>query len=488
MLAVVGYDSLDAFIDAVIPQSIRLHKPLAIPANGASTKRWPMRRMAARNQVFRSYIGMGYYDTHHARRSSSATSSRTPAGTRPTRPTRPRSRRAASRRCSTSRRWSCDLTGLRDRQRLAARRGHGRRRGDDDVARGSRAATSEHRVLRLATPATRRRSTSSRPAPQPLGIEVVVGDHRDASTFDGDGLRRRSSSIRRPTARSHDYRAFFERAHAARRAASSWPPTCSRSRCSRRRASSAPTSPSAPRSASACRWATAARTRRSSRRKDEYKRQMPGRLVGVSQRRARQPRAAPGAADARAAHPPREGDDQHLHRAGAARRHGLHVRRLPRPRRAPRASRERVHRSPAMLAAGLQRARLRRRHDALLRHGPRRAAAARARERCVAARRCAADQPARTRRRRASASRSTRPRRATDVARRCSRCSTPSARRRRRRRRARARQWTTRSAERFAPHERVPHAPGLQHATTPRPRCCATSGSSRRATSRSRTR
>ena len=39
----------------------------------------------------------------------------------------------------------------------------------------------------------------------------------------------------------------------------SWPPTCSRSRCSRRRASSARTSPSAARSASACRWATAAR-------------------------------------------------------------------------------------------------------------------------------------------------------------------------------------------------------------------------------------
>ena len=47
----------------------------------------------------------------------------------------------------------------------------------------------------------------------------------------------------------------------------------------------------------------------------------------------RPPRLPPVAAGARAAHPPREGDVEHLHRAGAARRHGGHVRGLPRPRR-----------------------------------------------------------------------------------------------------------------------------------------------------------
>ena len=58
---------------------------------------------------------------------------------------------------------------------------------------------------------------------------------------------------------------------------------------------------------------------------------MPGRLVGVSRRRRRRTGLPAGAADPRAAHPPREGDLQHLHRAGAARRHGQHVRRLARP-------------------------------------------------------------------------------------------------------------------------------------------------------------
>ena len=48
---------------------------------------------------------------------------------------------------------------------------------------------------------------------------------------------------------------------------------------------------------------------------------------------ARQARLPAGDPDPRAAHPPREGDEQHLHRAGAARDHGRHVRGLPRTRR-----------------------------------------------------------------------------------------------------------------------------------------------------------
>ena len=50
------------------------------------------------------------------------------------------------------------------------------------------------------------------------------------------------------------------------------------------------------------------------------------------------PGLPPRAADPRAAHPPREGDHQHLHRAGAARRDRRAVRRLPRRRTASRAS------------------------------------------------------------------------------------------------------------------------------------------------------
>src|SRR5258708_38664520 len=63
MLSTLGYDSLDAFIDAVVPADIRLRQPLQTPA--AKTEQETLeelRLLAAQNQVFRSYLGMGYHD------------------------------------------------------------------------------------------------------------------------------------------------------------------------------------------------------------------------------------------------------------------------------------------------------------------------------------------------------------------------------------------------------------------------------------------
>src|SRR5512145_2372351 len=62
MLEVVGYPSLDAFIDAVVPEDIRLRRPLALPPGRTEREvLQELRRMAAQNAVFRSYIGMGYH-------------------------------------------------------------------------------------------------------------------------------------------------------------------------------------------------------------------------------------------------------------------------------------------------------------------------------------------------------------------------------------------------------------------------------------------
>ena len=64
MLEVVGYPTLDAFIDAVVPADIRLKKPLAIPAARSEVAtRARLQELAARNTVARSYLGMGYADT-----------------------------------------------------------------------------------------------------------------------------------------------------------------------------------------------------------------------------------------------------------------------------------------------------------------------------------------------------------------------------------------------------------------------------------------
>ena len=68
--------------------------------------------------------------------------------------------------------------------------------------------------------------------------------------------------------------------------------------------------------------------------RDEHARRLPGKARRRVEGRRRPPLVPARGADARAAHPPRQGDQQHLHRAGASRDHGEHVRRLPRSRRA----------------------------------------------------------------------------------------------------------------------------------------------------------
>ena len=65
----------------------------------------------------------------------------------------------------------------------------------------------------------------------------------------------------------------------------------------------------------------------------KHARQLPGRLVGVSVDCRWRTGVQLVAADPRAAHPPRQGDQQYLHRAGAAGRDRRHVRELSRRRR-----------------------------------------------------------------------------------------------------------------------------------------------------------
>src|SRR5881628_289884 len=63
MLGTLGYESLDAFIDAVVPADIRLREPLRLPAGITEQEALEqLRVLAAQNQVFRSYLGMGYHD------------------------------------------------------------------------------------------------------------------------------------------------------------------------------------------------------------------------------------------------------------------------------------------------------------------------------------------------------------------------------------------------------------------------------------------
>jgi glycine dehydrogenase len=64
MLEVVGHDSLEALVDHAIPGAIRSDVPLRVdPAVSENAVVGELRGLAARNQVFTSMIGLGYYGT-----------------------------------------------------------------------------------------------------------------------------------------------------------------------------------------------------------------------------------------------------------------------------------------------------------------------------------------------------------------------------------------------------------------------------------------
>jgi glycine dehydrogenase len=63
MLAVLGFTSLDELTACAVPSDIQLQQPLAIPVG--TTEQQALARLksiASQNQVFRSFIGLGYYN------------------------------------------------------------------------------------------------------------------------------------------------------------------------------------------------------------------------------------------------------------------------------------------------------------------------------------------------------------------------------------------------------------------------------------------
>ena len=63
MLEVIGADSLEAFLDTVVPAAIRQPQPLDLPAalsEHAALAR--LRKIISENKPHRSYLGMGYAD------------------------------------------------------------------------------------------------------------------------------------------------------------------------------------------------------------------------------------------------------------------------------------------------------------------------------------------------------------------------------------------------------------------------------------------
>ena len=63
MLREIGHPTIEALIDAAVPAGIRLHRLLDLPAPLTEYEALArLKTISTRNQVFRSYLGMGYHD------------------------------------------------------------------------------------------------------------------------------------------------------------------------------------------------------------------------------------------------------------------------------------------------------------------------------------------------------------------------------------------------------------------------------------------
>lgn len=65
MLETIGVDSLSELIAKTVPAAIRMQQPLALPAAMSEAEYLKhIKEVSMKNEVFRNYIGQGYYDTH----------------------------------------------------------------------------------------------------------------------------------------------------------------------------------------------------------------------------------------------------------------------------------------------------------------------------------------------------------------------------------------------------------------------------------------
>ena len=63
MLSVIGFEDLDTLIDATVPKDIRLPRTIDLPAGKSELDALKeLREIASKNKVLRSFIGAGYYD------------------------------------------------------------------------------------------------------------------------------------------------------------------------------------------------------------------------------------------------------------------------------------------------------------------------------------------------------------------------------------------------------------------------------------------
>jgi len=212
MLETLGYDSLDALSEAAIPEDIRHSEPLKLGApRGEYELLQELKRMAERNEIWRSYIGLGYHNCivppviqRNILENPGWYTQYTPYQAEIS-----QGRLEALLNYQT---MVCELTGMEIANSSLLDEGTAAAEAMTLCLHVNRSTKSEtFFVSRLCHPQT---IAVVQGRARPLGIEVVVGDHE---TFDFAARPVFGALVQFPDTNGTvgDYRAFVEKAHGA---------------------------------------------------------------------------------------------------------------------------------------------------------------------------------------------------------------------------------------------------------------------------------
>jgi glycine dehydrogenase len=212
MLSELGYSSVDALIGAAVPAHIRSGPLRLPPAAGESAALAELRAIAADNRVFRNFIGMGYSDTL-VPGVIQRTILENPAWYTAYTPYQAEISQGRLEALLNFQTLVCDLTGLEIANASMLDEGTAAAEAMMMCHRLKEGDASAHRTFFVSEDCHPQTIDIVRTRAKPLGIEIGVGDHRTFRASTGCfGVL-----VQYPDTWGavHDYGPFFEEAHAA---------------------------------------------------------------------------------------------------------------------------------------------------------------------------------------------------------------------------------------------------------------------------------
>ncbi len=213
MLKAVGQPSVAALAAAAVPANIRLPRGLQLPAAASErTALAELRALAAKNKVFRSFIGMGYYDTA-VPGVIQRNILENPAWYTAYTPYQAEISQGRLEALLNFQTLVTDLTGLQIANASMLDEGTAAAEAMMLAHRVKLGDSHEPSVFFVSDKCHPQTIDIVRTRAKPLGVSVVTGDHR---TYDFAG-KVFGVLVQYPdtTGSIHDFAAFFEKAHAA---------------------------------------------------------------------------------------------------------------------------------------------------------------------------------------------------------------------------------------------------------------------------------